>query len=60
VLGEGNFVLTVGEGEWSGKAQVFYDLFSMKHGKAVERWDVIQPIPTTKLANNSGMFGFIP
>jgi len=58
VLGEGNFVLAISEGEWSGKAQVFYDLFRMKNGKIVEHWDVIQPIPTTGLAHNNGMFGF--
>lgn len=58
VLGEGNFVLTVSEGEWSGKQQVFYDLFRMENGKVVEHWDVIQEIPTEGLANNNGMFGF--
>jgi len=58
VLGEGNFVLTVSEGEWSGKKQAFYDLFRMKAGKIVEHWDVIQEIPTEGLANNNGMFGF--
>lgn len=57
VLGEGNFVLTVSEGEWSGKRQVFYDLLRFENGKAVEHWDVIQPIPTEGLANNNGMFG---
>ncbi|MDD1443647.1 hypothetical protein MEO93_25510 [Dolichospermum sp. ST_sed3] len=55
VLGEGNFVLTVSEGEWSGKKQVFYDLFRMKAGKIVEHWDVIQAIPTEGLANQNGM-----
>jgi len=58
VLGEGNFVLTVSEGEWNGKAQVFYDLFRVEDGKMVEHWDVIQPIPTENLANSNGMFGF--
>ncbi len=58
VLGEGNFVLTVSEGEWSGKSQVFYDLFRMKGGKIVEHWDVIQEIPTEGLAHANGMFGF--
>lgn len=58
VLGEGNFVLTVSEGEWSGKSQVFYDLFRMKAGKIVEHWDVIQEIPTEGLAHDNGMFGF--
>ncbi len=58
VLGEGNFVLTVSEGEWNNKQQVFYDLFRIANGKIVEHWDVIQEIPTEGLANNNGMFGF--
>ncbi len=58
VLGEGNFVLTVSEGEWGGKPRAFYDLFRVQNGKMVEHWDVIQEIPTQGLANNNGMFGF--
>jgi predicted SnoaL-like aldol condensation-catalyzing enzyme len=58
VLGEGNFVLTVSEGEWNGKKQVFYDLFRVSDGKMVEHWDVIQEIPSEGLANENGMFGF--
>ena len=58
VLGEGNFVLTVSEGEWNGKLQVFYDLFRFENGLAVEHWDVIQEIPAEGLANENGMFGF--
>ena len=58
VLGEGNFVLTVSEGEWNGTSNAFYDLFRFENGKAVEHWDVIQPIPTEGLANKNGMFGF--
>ncbi len=58
VLGEGNFVLTVSEGQWSGKKQVFYDLFRVENGQMVEHWDVIQEIPTEGLANENGMFGF--
>lgn len=59
VLGEGNFVLTISEGEWNGgKKHVFYDLFRMKDGKIVEHWDVIQEIPTEGLAHDNGMFGF--
>ena len=59
VLGEGNFVLTISEGEWNGgKKHVFYDLFRMKDGKVVEHWDVIQEIPTEGLAHDNGMFGF--
>ena len=58
VLGEGNFVLVVSEGEWNNTNNVFYDLFRFKDGKALEHWDVIQPIPTKGLANNNGMFNF--
>ena len=58
VLGEGNFVLTVSEGEWNGTTNVFYDLFRFENGKAVEHWDVIQPAPVEGLANDNGMFGF--
>ena len=58
VLGEGNFVLVVSEGVWSGKQQVFYDLLRFENEKAVEHWDVIQEIPVEGLANDNGMFGF--
>ena len=58
VIGEGNFVLTVSEGQWNGTTNAFYDLFRFENGKAVEHWDVIQPVPTDGLANNNGMFGF--
>ena len=57
VLGEGNFVLTVSEGDWNGTTNVFYDLLRFENGKAVEHWDVIQPIPTEGLAHTNGMFG---
>ena len=56
VLGEGNFVLTVSEGEWNGTTNAFYDLFRMEDGMIVEHWDVIQPVPTDGLANTNGMF----
>lgn len=58
VLGEGNFVLTVSEGEWNKTGNVFYDLFRIDRNKIVEHWDVIQPIPAEGLANENGMFGF--
>jgi predicted SnoaL-like aldol condensation-catalyzing enzyme len=58
VIGEGNFVLTISEGDWNGTSNAFYDLFRMENGMAVEHWDVIQPVPTEGLANDNGMFGF--
>lgn len=56
VLGEGNFVLTVSEGQWNGTRNAFYDLFRMEDGMIVEHWDVVQPVPTEGLANTNGMF----
>jgi predicted SnoaL-like aldol condensation-catalyzing enzyme len=58
VLGEGNFVLTVSEGQWNNTNNVFYDLFRIENSKIVEHWDVIQPVPSEGLANDNGMFGF--
>ena len=58
VLGEGDFVLVVSEGRWNGMTNAFYDLLRFENGKAVEHWDVIQPVPTTNLANSNSMFGF--
>ncbi|KAB1160764.1 hypothetical protein F7018_02500 [Tenacibaculum aiptasiae] len=55
VLGEGNFILTMSEGEWNGKPQAFYDLFRLKNGKIVEHWDVIQEIPS-EMAHKNGKF----
>ena len=56
VLGEGNFVLTISEGQWNGNTNAFYDLFRIEDGMIVEHWDVIQPVPTEGLANTNGMF----
>lgn len=45
LLGEGNFVLTVSEGQFMNKHVSFYDLFRIKGGKIVEHWDTIETIP---------------
>ena len=55
VLGEGNFILTMSEGEWNGKPQAFYDLFRLTDNKIVEHWDVIQEIPA-EMAHKNGKF----
>jgi len=55
VLGEGNFVLTMSEGEWHGKPHAFYDLFRLENDKIVEHWDVIQEIPS-EMAHHNGKF----
>ena len=59
VLGEGNFVLTVSEGEFGGKHSAFYDLFRVANHKIVEHWDVIEAIPPkAEWRNSNGKFGF--
>lgn len=45
LVGEGNFVLAMSEGEFAGKPTAFYDLFRVEGGKVVEHWDVLQTIP---------------
>jgi len=57
ILGEGNFILSVSEGFWSGEHVSFYDLFRMENDKVVEHWDVIEPIPPQKeWKNQNGKF----
>lgn len=57
VLGEGNFVLTVSEGSFAGKAVAFYDLFRVEGGKIAEHWDTIEGIPPRgEWKNDNGKF----
>lgn len=59
VLGEGNFVLVVSEGNFGKQYNAFYDLFRVENGKIAEHWDVIEPIPAKEnWKNNNGKFGF--
>ncbi len=59
VLGEGNFVLVVSEGQIGGVHSSFYDLFRIENGKIAEHWDVIEPIaPKESWKNQNGKFGF--
>ena len=58
ILGEGNFVLSISEGSFAGKATSFYDLFRVEDGKIVEHWDVIETIiPKEQWKNSNGKFG---
>ncbi len=57
VLGEGNFVLVMSEGEFAGSHVAFYDLFRVHEGKIAEHWDVIENIPPkSEWKNANGKF----
>jgi len=57
VLAEGDFVLSVSEGELSGVHTSFYDLFRVSGGKIVEHWDTTEAIvPREAWKNDNGKF----
>jgi len=57
LMGEGNFVLTVSEGQFLGNHVAFYDLLRIEDGKIVEHWDVIEEIPArSQWKNDNGKF----
>lgn len=59
ILGEGNFVLAVSEGQFMGAHTAFYDLFRIESGKVVEHWDTLESIPEVgEWKNMNGKFGF--
>ena len=57
VLGEGNFVLVMSEGEFLGEHSAFYDLYRIEGDVLVEHWDVVQTIPPlVEHQNRNGKF----
>ena len=59
ILGEGNFVLSVSEGEFAGDHVAYNDLLRIKDGKIVEHWGAVQKIPPeAQWKNANGKFGF--
>lgn len=57
ILADGNFVLSVSEGQLDGKHCSFYDLFRIAQGKIVEHWDTIETIPPrAEWKNNNGKY----
>ncbi len=57
VLAEGNFVLSICEGNFYGTHSAFYDLFRVAKGKLVEHWDTTEKIaPRSEWKNNNGKF----
>jgi len=53
VLGQGNFVLTMSEGQFAGKHVSFFDLFRVHNGKIAEHWDTIEAIPERSAWKNA-------
>jgi predicted SnoaL-like aldol condensation-catalyzing enzyme len=57
VLGEGDFVLVAGEGQFNGEPTSFYDLFRVENGKIAEHWDVVETIPAkSEWKNENGKY----
>lgn len=57
VLAEGNFVLSVCEGQRHGDHVSFYDLFRIGDSRIVEHWDTTEKIPPqSEWKNNNGKF----
>lgn len=53
VLGEGNFVLVMSEGEFRCNPTAFYDLYRIENGVIAEHWDVVEEIPARENWKNS-------
>lgn len=53
ILGEGNFVLVVAEGNFGKDVSAYYDLYRIQNGKIAEHWDTIQAIPPREEWKNS-------
>lgn len=57
ILGEGNFVLVVAEGNFGKNVSAYYDLYRIQNGKIAEHWDTIQAIPAREeWKNQNGKF----
>lgn len=57
VLAEGDFILTVCEGQSGGVHTSFYDLFRVADGKIVEHWDTTEKVvPREEWKNDNGKF----
>ena len=57
ILAEGNFVLSVCEGQRLHKHTSFYDLFRVENAKIVEHWDTTETVPPlSEWKNDNGKF----
>ncbi|NLS14623.1 hypothetical protein HGP28_17325 [Vibrio sp. SM6] len=59
ILGEGNFVLSISEGNFCGDHVAYYDMLRIENNKIVEHWGAIETIPPeSEWKNSNGKFGF--
>lgn len=57
ILAEGNFVLSVCEGDFNGAHTSFFDLFRLVNSRIVEHWDTTETIPPhSEWKNENGKF----
>ena len=57
ILAEGNFVLSVCEGNVNQTPSSFFDLYRLENGVIVEHWDTTEAIPPRSVwKNNNGKF----
>lgn len=57
LLAEGNFVLSVSQGQLNGKDAALFDLFRIEDAKIVEHWDTTEIIPArSEWKNDNGKF----
>ncbi len=57
ILAQGNFVLAVSEGTYSGEPTSYYDLWRIENGKIAEHWDVMETIADESTwQNQNGKF----
>ena len=57
ILAQGNFVLAVSEGRYSGEPTSYYDLWRIENGKIAEHWDVMETIADESTwQNQNGKF----
>jgi predicted SnoaL-like aldol condensation-catalyzing enzyme len=57
LLADGNFVLSVSEGENESAHSSFYDLFRLDKGLIVEHWDTLEKVPPSETwQNDNGKF----
>lgn len=56
LVGQGNFVVSYSRVDLAGRQMAVFDIFRLRDGLIVERWDNMEPVPNPSQAGNSGKF----